>query len=48
MKLELGIRLDSTHYKPKLFQRESTFFFILLSLIYLKSDRDSAEPLTSV
>ena len=32
MKLELGIWLDSTHYKPKLFQRESTFFSFFFRL----------------
>lgn len=49
-KLKLDIWLDSIHYKLKLFQRESTFFFffIFLSLIYLKFDRDSAEALTSL
>lgn len=34
MKLELDIRLDSIHYKLKLFQRVSTLFFHF-SLAYL-------------
>lgn len=36
MKLEIDIQLDSIHYKLKLFQRESTFFFFFhFSFAYL-------------